>query len=72
MTDKKDDVSLKDVFDVVEDNLLPKGTRIFDTTKSKRGQQVYPKPYKIVKDIREEMGFEIDDGEDEAPAAADE
>lgn len=62
MTDK-DDVSLKDVFDVVENNLLPKGTRIFDTTKSKRGRQIYPKPYKIVTDIREEMGYEVDDDE---------
>ncbi len=65
MADKKNDVSLKDVFGVVEDNLLPKGTRIFDTTKSKRGQQVYPKPYKIIKDIREEMGFDLDDDDDE-------
>lgn len=54
MTDKND-VSLKDVFDVVEENLLPKGTRIYDTTKSSRGRQVYPKPHKIVTDIREEM-----------------
>lgn len=67
MSDKEDegDVSLKDVFDVVEDNLLPKGTRIFDTTKSKRGKQVYPKPHKIVTDIREEMGYDIDDDDDE-------
>lgn len=69
MTDK-DNVSLKDVFDVVENNLLPKGTRIFDTTKSKRGRQIYPKPrnvdrfgHEIVTDIREEMGYEIDDDE---------
>ena len=45
---------------VVDDNLLPSGSRIIDINKDK---QVYPKDKKIIKgNIAEELGY--DDGDE--------
>ena len=56
MSDKIKTISLDDVFKIVDDNLLPSGSRIIDTT-GKKNKQVYPKSKRIIKgNIAEELG----------------
>jgi len=65
MSDVSENVSLEDVLQVVEDNLLPSGSRIIDTT-GKKDKQVYPKAKKIIKgNVAEELGYDTSDEEDE-------
>lgn len=50
-------VSLNDVVQVMNDNLLPSGSRIIDVSDGK-SKQVYPKVKKIIKgNIAEELGY---------------
>lgn len=60
-----ENISLDDVFEIVDDNLLPSGSRIIDTT-DKKDKQVYPKSKKIIKgNVAEELGYDTSDEEDE-------
>ena len=65
MSDTTKSISLDDVFKIVDDNLLPSGSRIIDTT-GKKDKQVYPKSKRIIKgNIAEELGYNDSDEEDE-------
>lgn len=58
-------ISLDDVCKIVDDNLLPSGSRIVDTT-GKKDKQVYPKSKRVVKgNIAEELGYDVLDDDDE-------
>lgn len=63
---KKKEISLDDMTTAVDSNLLPSGSRIYDTSRSEKGRQIYPRQRtsKIIKDIKEELGYE-DDGFDD-------
>ncbi len=64
MSDKIKTISLDDVFKIVDDNLLPSGSRIIDTT-GKKNKQVYPNSKRIIKgNIAEELGYDTSDEED--------
>ena len=61
MSDTTKNISLDDVFKIVDDNLLPSGSRIIDTG-GKRNKQVYPKSKRIIKgNIAEELGYDTSD-----------
>lgn len=63
MSNVNKNVSLEDIFSVVDDNLLPSGSRIIDTT-GKKDKQVYPKSKKIIKgNVGEELGYDDPDEE---------
>lgn len=71
MSDKTKTISLDDVFKIVDDNLLPSGSRIIDTT-GKKDKQVYPKSKRVKKskriikgNIAEELDYDISDDEEE-------
>ena len=65
MSDVSQNVSLEDVLQVVEDNLLPSGSRIIDTA-GKKDKQVYPKEKKIIKgNVAEELGYDTSDDDAE-------
>ncbi len=71
---KDKDISLDEITDVVDKNLIPSGSRIYDTSKSEKGRQIYPKrssspPIKYPRDGRADD--EVGDGYDNDGNGAD-